>query len=173
MLLASLFLSQDTYAEEIIKRASMPSCAHVPTPVDTHSKLSTTSGSTYKDHTQYRSFAGALQYLTVTRPNISYVFQQICLHMHDAQDEHMRASMRIIRYIQGTLSLGLHLCTSPPLLVLFPTQTLTGVVVWTRGIPYASGYCIFLVIISSLGRPNDNPPCHSQVSKLNTLVWLM
>jgi hypothetical protein len=35
------------------------------------------------DPTQFRSLAEGLQYLTFTRPDIAYVVQQICLHMHD------------------------------------------------------------------------------------------
>jgi hypothetical protein len=35
------------------------------------------------DPTAYRSLIEALQYLTITRPDIGYVVQQVCLHMHD------------------------------------------------------------------------------------------
>ncbi|PNX68149.1 copia protein, partial [Trifolium pratense] len=71
-----LFLCQRKYAEEIIERAGMTSCKPVSTPVDTNVKLSASSGSTYEDPTHYRSLAGALQYLTFTRPDISYDVQQ-------------------------------------------------------------------------------------------------
>jgi hypothetical protein len=51
--------------------------------MDTHAKVSTTFGSTVADLTQFRCLIGALQYLMFTRPDIAYVVQQICLHMHD------------------------------------------------------------------------------------------
>ena len=41
--------------------------------------------------------------------NISYVVQQICLYMRDPRNSHFLALKLIIWYIQGTLSLGLHL----------------------------------------------------------------
>ena len=107
-----LFLSQENYAKDIITRAGMSSCNPVHTPVDTKGKLSATSGKPYSDPTHFRSLAGALQYLTFTRPDISYAVQQICLHMHDPRDTHMHALKRIIRYLQGTLSYGLHLTKS-------------------------------------------------------------
>jgi hypothetical protein len=107
-----LFLSQRKYAAEIIERAGMSSCKPAQTPVDTKPKISATTGIPYEDPKKYRSLAGALQYLTFTRPDISYVVQQICLHMHDPRDEHMNALKRIIRYVQGTLHLGLHLYPS-------------------------------------------------------------
>ena len=66
-----LFLSQAQYALEILDRANMLSCKPFSTPIDTCSKLSGTYGVPYSDPTHYRRFAGALQYLTLTRPDIS------------------------------------------------------------------------------------------------------
>ncbi|XP_056695662.1 uncharacterized mitochondrial protein AtMg00810-like [Spinacia oleracea] len=103
-----MFLSQRKYAEDIIERAGMSSCKPTFTPVDTKPKLSVSSGDPYEDPTHFRSLAGALQYLTFTRPDISYGVQQICLHMHAPRDTHMLALKRIIRYIKGTLDHGLH-----------------------------------------------------------------
>lgn len=61
------------------------------------------------DPTLYRSLAGAHQYLTFTRPDISYEVQQVCLHMHDPRECHFQVLKRILGYLQGTLSMGLHL----------------------------------------------------------------
>ncbi|WVZ75768.1 hypothetical protein U9M48_023800 [Paspalum notatum var. saurae] len=62
-----------------------------------------------QDATDFRSLAGTLQYLTFTQPDISYAVQQICLHMHDPREPHLAALKHILRYIRGTLHLGLHL----------------------------------------------------------------
>lgn len=59
------------------------------------------------DPTDFRSLAGALQYLTFTRPDISYAVQQICLHMHDPREPHLAALKRILCYVHGTLHLSL------------------------------------------------------------------
>lgn len=67
------FLHQSTYAREILQRASMSNCKPCSTPVDTSAKLSASDGDLLSDGTLYRSLAGALQYLTFTRPYISYV----------------------------------------------------------------------------------------------------
>ncbi|XP_057251676.1 uncharacterized mitochondrial protein AtMg00810-like [Beta vulgaris subsp. vulgaris] len=107
-----LFLSQQKYATEIIERAGMSACKTSSTPVDTKPKLSSTSSAPYADPSLYRSLAGALQYLTFTRPYISYAVQQLCLYMHDPRDAHMHALKRIVRYLQGTLDHGLHLYPS-------------------------------------------------------------
>ncbi|GKC54224.1 ribonuclease H-like domain-containing protein [Tanacetum coccineum] len=58
------------------------------TPVDTESKLGD-DGDPVSDHTLYRSLTGALQYLTFTRPDISYDVQQVCLYMNNPREPHL------------------------------------------------------------------------------------
>lgn len=106
---AGLFLSQCQYATKIIERAGMSDCKPISTPADVNSKLSAESGDRIANPTQYRSLAGALQYLTFTRPDITYAVQQVCLFMHDPRQEHLTALKRIIRYIQGTKTHGLQM----------------------------------------------------------------
>jgi hypothetical protein len=45
------------------------------TSVDTKAKLSTSDGASVADVLAYRSLAGALQYLTLTRPDLAYDVQ--------------------------------------------------------------------------------------------------
>lgn len=80
----------------------MLECNPCKTPVDTESKLGP-DGPPVHDPALYRSLAGALEYLTFTRPDLAYVVQQICLFMHDPREPHMSALKRILRYIKGTL----------------------------------------------------------------------
>lgn len=80
----------------------MSNCKPCTTPVDLKSKLAEDGGKPVKSATEYRSLAGALQYLTFTRPDISYAIQQVCLFMHDPRELHLQALKRVIRYIQGT-----------------------------------------------------------------------
>jgi hypothetical protein len=104
-----LFLSQHQYALEILDRANMLNCNPISTPVDTKSKLSSRAGKPCSDPTLYRSLAGALQYLTLTRPDLSYAVQQVCLFMHDPRDSHFQLIKRILRYVRGTAHFGLQL----------------------------------------------------------------
>ncbi|GJV25789.1 ribonuclease H-like domain-containing protein [Tanacetum coccineum] len=69
-------------------------------------------GDHVSDPTLYRSLARALQYLTFTRPDISYAVQQVCLYMHDPRETHFSALKRILRYIRGTMPYGLQLFLS-------------------------------------------------------------
>ncbi|WVZ63807.1 hypothetical protein U9M48_013412, partial [Paspalum notatum var. saurae] len=104
-----LFLSQKQYMLDILARAGMSECKPCITPVDTSSKLSGAEGALVQDATDFRSLAGALQYLTFTRPDIAYAVQQVCLHMHAPREPHLAALKRILWYIRGTLDLGLFL----------------------------------------------------------------
>lgn len=58
----SMFLSQNSYAQDIIKRAGMQTCKPTPTPVNTNGKLGAVSGVPFEDSTLYCSMAGALWY---------------------------------------------------------------------------------------------------------------
>ncbi|XP_022007369.1 uncharacterized mitochondrial protein AtMg00810-like [Helianthus annuus] len=137
-----IFLSQEAYVRDIIHRASMDSCKPVATPVDTQTKLSADSGALHDDPTAYRSLAGALQYLTFTRPDISYAVQQVCMHMHSPRVAHWNALKRIIRYIQGTSDYGLHLGPAQNLsLVAYTDADWAGCPDTRRS---TSGYCVYL-----------------------------
>ncbi|MBS2634215.1 hypothetical protein KFY46_26195, partial [Salmonella enterica subsp. enterica serovar 1,4,[5],12:i:-] len=100
---SGLFLHQRQYALEILKRAGMADCKPCATPVDTQGKLSAEESPPAADPTTYRSLAGALQYLTFTRPDIAYAVQQICLHMHDPREAHLASLKRLQRYVRGTV----------------------------------------------------------------------
>ncbi|GKD77710.1 ribonuclease H-like domain-containing protein [Tanacetum coccineum] len=94
------------------------------------------------DPTLYRSLAGALQYLTFTRPDISYAVQQICLYMHDPRDPHFTALKRILRYVRGTIDHGLQLhVSSTSQLTTYTDADWAGCPVTRRS---TSGYCVFL-----------------------------
>jgi hypothetical protein len=90
----------------------MSECHSSAIPVGTHAKLSASDGDLLPDGTEYRSLAGGLQYLTLTRPDIFYAMQQICLHMHDPRTSHLALVKRVLRYVRGTMDFGLHLCAS-------------------------------------------------------------
>ncbi|GJS73958.1 reverse transcriptase domain-containing protein [Tanacetum coccineum] len=64
-------LTQSQYAREQTKRADLYDSKPVSTPLATHVSF-TADGIPYSDSTLYRSLVGALQYLTITRPDLSY-----------------------------------------------------------------------------------------------------
>jgi hypothetical protein len=137
-----MFLSQIQYALEILERAGMSLCLSASTLMDTLPKLAAAAGSPVADPSEYRSLAGALQYLAFTRPNIAYAVQQICLHMHDPRDQHLTLVKQVLRYVKGTLHHGLQLTPSTTdHLVSYTDADWVGCPDTHRS---TSGYCVFL-----------------------------
>ena len=130
------------YAIEILARADMCSCKSAATPVDTKSKLNASTGKPLADPTLYRHLTGALQYLTLTRPDISYAVQQVCLFMHVPHNPHFHSLKRILRYLKGTLDYGIHLPSAPDIGLVSYTDADRGGSPDTRC--STSGYCVFL-----------------------------
>ncbi|GJW19283.1 ribonuclease H-like domain-containing protein [Tanacetum coccineum] len=93
---SGIFLSQTKYATEILEQAQMLNCNPCRAPIDTEKKLGH-EGSPVTDPTLYRSLAGSLQYLTFTRPDLSYAVQQLCLYMHDPRESHLNAMKHVLR----------------------------------------------------------------------------
>nr|XP_020167236.1 uncharacterized mitochondrial protein AtMg00810-like [Aegilops tauschii subsp. strangulata] len=136
------FLHQQKYAHELLERAGMLNCKSAPTPVDMKAKVSALEGSLASDGAFYHSIVGALQYLTLTRPDLQYAVQQVCLHMHAPRDSHWTLVKRILRYIRGTMSLGLTLTASASTdLVAYSDADWAGCPDTRRS---TSGYCIYL-----------------------------
>jgi hypothetical protein len=99
-------------------------------------------GAPDSDPTAYRSLAGALQYLIFTKIDIAYAVQQVCLHMHDPREPHLTAAKCILRYLQGTLDLGLLLRhASMSDLVVYTDADWAGCLDTRRS---TSGYAVFL-----------------------------
>jgi hypothetical protein len=137
-----LFLSQRQYAADLLQRAGMAECHPTATPVDTQAKLFATDGAPVADATQYCSLAGALQYLTLTRLDLVYAVQQVCLFMHDPHKPHLALLKRVLRYVKGTLSTRLHIGTSSITdLSAYSDADWVGCPDSRRS---TSGYCVFL-----------------------------
>jgi hypothetical protein len=103
----AFFLSQAQYAEDLLECAGMANCKLVATLADTKPKASAIDGTPVDNASSYRSLAGALQYLTITHPDIAYAVQQVCLHMHEPRDVHLTMLKRILRYVKGMPHLGI------------------------------------------------------------------
>jgi hypothetical protein len=104
-----ILLTQKKYASEIIQKASMSKCKLVGTPLSTCEKYSAYKGMSLenKEATRYRGIVGALQYLTLTRPDIAFSVNKVCQFLHNPTSDHMTAVKRILRYIQGTIKWGI------------------------------------------------------------------
>jgi len=139
---SGLLLTQDKYALELLTRAKMQHCNPCATPIEVSPKLPAEAGPPVTDASLYRSLAGGLQYLTLTRPDIAHAVQQICLHMHDPREEHFSLLKRILRYIKGTIKYGLQITRSSSHdLLLYSDADWAGCPDTRRS---TSGFCAFI-----------------------------
>jgi hypothetical protein len=81
----------------------------VHTPMSPYDKLDVSQGTLLspEDSTRYRNIAGALQYLSLTRLDISFAVNHICQFMTKPTSSHWSAIKRILRYLNHTIQLGL------------------------------------------------------------------
>ncbi|KAI5349254.1 hypothetical protein L3X38_002141 [Prunus dulcis] len=107
----------------------------------TFSKLDSQIGSLLSDPTTYRSIVGALQYLTWTWLDITYVANQVCQYLHAPTTVHLIAVKRILRYLKSTPTYGIHLSKGCPQLTAYCDADYVGCPDNRRS---TTGFCIFL-----------------------------
>ncbi|XP_019160464.1 PREDICTED: uncharacterized protein LOC109157036 [Ipomoea nil] len=165
-----LILSQRRYMKDLLGRAGMTDCKPLATPAAV-TKAVTPSEELFDNPTQYRRIVGALQYVTITRPDLSYAVNRLCQFMHSPTVDHWALVKRVLRYIKGTLDYGL--CLTPSASTAYmPTPTLTGLGVrWIGRV--RAGMQSFWVRISYLGYPRSNALLHVCQQKPNTKPLLM
>lgn len=121
----------------------MDKAKSVSTPLSISDKLSITDGNKLgpDDSTKYRSLVGALQYLTLTRLDISFAVNKVCQFLHAPTTVHFSAVKWILRYVRGTLGLGLKIQRSKSAMVsAFSDADWTGCIDDRRSI---GGFAVF------------------------------
>ena len=74
---AGLYITQAKYASELLSRAGLTDSKTVDIPVKFNTHLTPSGGKPLSNLSLYRYWVGSLVYLTVTRPDISYVVHQV------------------------------------------------------------------------------------------------
>ena len=63
----------------------------------------------------YRQVVGGLQHLRMTQPYISFAMNKFSQFMHVPSEHHWKVVKRLLRYLNGTRSLGIRLLVDTPL----------------------------------------------------------
>ena len=71
-------------------------------------KLSKFEGDLLTDPTEYRQVVGALQYCTLTRPEISFSINQFCQNMQALTSAHWSAAKRVLLYLKSSVDHSLY-----------------------------------------------------------------
>jgi hypothetical protein len=106
---SGLVLTQRKYIRDLLLRTNMDTSKRVSTPMLPADKLSLHDGDPLSpgDATKYRSVVGALQYLSLTRPDISFLVNRVCQFLSTSTTSHWADVKRILRYLRATIDLGL------------------------------------------------------------------
>lgn len=93
----------------------------------------------------YCHLVGKLMYLTITRSDITYVVNKLCLFSSSPKMSHLNAAHKVVHYIKGTVGLGLFYPSKSDLQLkafcyadwsTFPNKSRS-----------TSGYCMFFLVI--------------------------
>lgn len=103
----SIHVNQQAYARRVINRFGMAECNAVSTPSDNTQNLGDFKADEEISY-PYREAVGSLMFLAIaTRPDISFAVGNASRHMEKPAMAHVNAIKRILKYIKGTMDVGI------------------------------------------------------------------
>ncbi|GJR67450.1 putative ribonuclease H-like domain-containing protein [Tanacetum coccineum] len=134
-----IFISQDKYVAEILKKLNYYDVKSASTPVDLEKSL-VKDGDV--DVHLYRSMIGSLMYLTASRPDIMFAVCACARFQVTPKTSHLLAVKKIFRYLKGKPTLGLwYSWDSPFELIAYTDSDYAGA---TQDKKSTTGGCQFL-----------------------------
>ncbi|GJQ98415.1 putative ribonuclease H-like domain-containing protein [Tanacetum coccineum] len=137
-----IFISQDKYVHEILKKFNYTDVKSASTPTDLEKPLVKDADADDVDEHLYRSMIGSLMYLTASRPDIMFAVCACARFQVSPKTSHLLAVKRIFRYLKGKPSLGLWYSKDSPLeLVAYTDSDYAGATLDRKS---TTGGCQFL-----------------------------
>ncbi|GKE06127.1 uncharacterized mitochondrial protein-like protein, partial [Tanacetum coccineum] len=102
-----IFISQDKYVGEILKKFGFTEVKAASTPIETQKPLLKDENGEEVDVHMYRSMIGSLMYLTSSRLDIMFVVYACARYQVNPKVSHLHAIKRIFRYLKCQPKLGL------------------------------------------------------------------
>ncbi|GJS18219.1 putative ribonuclease H-like domain-containing protein [Tanacetum coccineum] len=138
-----IFISQDKYVGEILKKFGFTKVKTACTPIETQKPLcSRMKDGEEVDVHMYRSMIGSLMYLTSLRPDIMFAVCACARYQVNPKVSHLHAVKRIFRYLKGQPKLGLWYPKDSPFdLLPYTNSDYAGA---SLDMKYTTGGCQFL-----------------------------
>lgn len=86
-----IILTQEKFTKDLLQNSGLTDLKRVLTPLPSNLKLSASDGTPMPDPTTYRSLVGKLNFLTNTRPDLSYSVQTLSQYMQCPTNIHFAA----------------------------------------------------------------------------------
>ncbi|XP_014506428.1 uncharacterized protein LOC106766193 [Vigna radiata var. radiata] len=93
-----IVISQRKYALDILKETGLMNSKPMDTLMDPDTKLLPKQGEPMSNPKKYRRLVGKLNYLTVTRPDISFAVSVVSQFFNSPCEDHWNAVIRILKY---------------------------------------------------------------------------
>ena len=108
-----ILLTQSKYIRDLLQKTKMAEAQFISSPKTANCKLTKVDLDFFSNPSLYRSVVGALQYTTITRPELSYAVNKVCQFMAHPMDSDWTAVKHILSYLKGFIRHGLHFIVSP------------------------------------------------------------
>lgn len=126
-----LYVHQHKFVYDMLVDAGLEDCKPLSLPVDSNVKLSPHDVELLDDPSLYRKYVGKLLYLTVTRPDITFIVHHLSQFLQRPRAPHMLAVQRVLRYLKATPYQAISILL-PLILSCEHSVIVTGVRVWTH-----------------------------------------
>ena len=105
-------LCQRKYCLDLLSNSGFMDSKHVTTPLDPSIILYHDDSPPYTDIPTYRRLVGRLLYLNATRPNTTFITQQLSQFLSKPTQTHYTAALRVLKYLKTCPSKGLYFSRS-------------------------------------------------------------
>lgn len=98
-----LHISQQKYTQDLLESFGLMESKPFSIPMSSGAILAKFDGYVLADATAYGKLDGSLQYLTMTRPYISFTINKLCEFMASPTDSHWFSLKWLLRHLKGTI----------------------------------------------------------------------
>ncbi|XP_019253864.1 PREDICTED: uncharacterized protein LOC109232553 [Nicotiana attenuata] len=112
---SGVLLHQKKFTHDLLESFDSSASSVVVCPLTINEKLKASVGDLLPKPEEYRCLVGKLNFLTHTRPDISFAVQHLSQFLQSPRIPHMQAALYLLRYLKGTSDFGLFFSHSPDL----------------------------------------------------------